>query len=402
MGTTCNPRDPPPPLTDSINANIYISQYILLGIVIILTIFGNLLVIISVCHFKQLHTPGNILILSLAVVDFLIGLLVMPFKFSKYVEHCWYFGDTITAIMLCTASIIHLCLISVDRYFAVCHPFRYKNIVTAFVTFIFIVFSWILSAVLGFIIMFLELNIKGIEDQYVNTKCVGSCYLMQNEASGLSSSIFSFYIPGIVMICIYIKIFSVASRQAKAIRDAGHQCHEEQKKRAASNRRETKAAKTLAIVMGVFLVCWVPYFLCNIIDPLLNHVMSPLLIELLDWFGYMNSTFNPLVYGFFYSWFRKALKLIATGKIFQNNSSRTKLIKNSNTFIHFLNQSRLQSAHSCFHSAMQLCWKPAVALAMDKPSSTDTAVVLRRIVPLGGGSLALSTLVWAKDLSKLS
>uniref|UniRef100_A0A8C4RHC9 G-protein coupled receptors family 1 profile domain-containing protein n=1 Tax=Erpetoichthys calabaricus TaxID=27687 RepID=A0A8C4RHC9_ERPCA len=117
-----------------------------------------------------------------------------------------------------------------------------------------------------------------------------------------------------------------ASRQARAIRDAGHQSHKEQKKKAASNRRETKAAKTLAIVMGVFIVCWVPYFLCNIIDPLLNHVMSPLLIEILFWFGYMNSTFNPLVYGFFYSWFRKALKLIATGKIFQNSSSRTKLL----------------------------------------------------------------------------
>ncbi|XP_039605597.1 trace amine-associated receptor 1-like [Polypterus senegalus] len=290
----------------SVNNSLII--YIIMCIIIVVTVCGNLLVVITISHFKQLHTPTNYLILSLALVDLLLGGCLMPPLMARIAESCWYFGEFFY------------------RYFAVCHPLRYKNIVTDLVTFIFIVFTWVLSTVLGFVIMFLELNIKGIEDEYINTKCVGSCYLMQNEISGLSSSLFSFYIPGIVMICIYIKIFSVASRQARAIRDVGHQCHEEQKKRAASNRRETKAAKTLAIVMGVFIVCWVPYFLCNIIDPLINHVMSPLLIELLFWFGYMNSTFNPLVYGFFYSWFRKALKLIATGKIFQNNSSRTKLI----------------------------------------------------------------------------
>ncbi|XP_039605599.1 trace amine-associated receptor 1-like, partial [Polypterus senegalus] len=308
------------------------SLYIIMCIIIVVTVCGNLLVVVTISHFRQLHTPTNYLILSLALVDLLLGGFVMPYLMARIAESCWYFGELLckfhhsSAIMLVTASIIHLCLISVDRYFAVCHPLRYKNIITDFVTFIFIVFTWVLSAVLGFIIIFLELNIKGIEDQYINAKCVGSCNLMLNEVSGLLSSLFSFYLPGAVMICIYIKIFSVASRQARAIRDVGHQSQKEQKKWAASNRRETKAAKTLAIVVGVFIFCWVPYFLCNIIDPLINHVMSPLLFEIFMWFGYMNSTFNPLVYGFFYSWFRKALKLIATGKIFQNCSSRTKLI----------------------------------------------------------------------------
>ncbi|XP_039605598.1 trace amine-associated receptor 1-like [Polypterus senegalus] len=314
----------------SVNNSLII--YIIMCIIIVVTVCGNLLVVVTISHFRQLHTPTNYLILSLALVDLLLGCCLMPPLMARIAESCWYFGELLckfhhsSSIMLGTASIIHLCLISVDRYFAVCHPLRYKNIITNLITLIFIVFTWVLSAVLGFIIIFLELNIKGIEDQYINTKCVGSCNLMLNEVSGLLSSLFSFYLPGAVMICIYIKIFSVASRQARAIRDEGHQSHKEQKKWAASNRRETKAAKTLAIVVGVFIFCWVPYFLCNIIDPLINHVMSPLLIEIFICFGYMNSTFNPLVYGFFYSWFRKALKLIATGKIFQNNSSRTKLI----------------------------------------------------------------------------
>ncbi|XP_028654835.2 trace amine-associated receptor 1-like [Erpetoichthys calabaricus] len=315
----------------SVNSSLIL--YIMMCIIIVVTVCGNLLVVISISHFRQLHTPTNYLILSLALIDLLLGGFVMPPLMARIAESCWYFGDFFCKfhlsldIMLSTGSIIHLCLISVDRYFAVCHPLRYKNIVTIVLTFVFIFISWVLSAVLGFVIMFLELNLRGIEEQYTSTKCMGSCYLMQNEASSLASSLFSFYIPGFVMICIYLKIFTVARRQARAIRETGHQSQTtEEKKQAATSRRETKATKTLAIVVGVFLLCWFPFFLCNIIDPLLNHSMPPLFMELLAWFSYMNSTFNPFIYGFFYSWFRKALKLITSGKIFETNSSRTKLL----------------------------------------------------------------------------
>uniref|UniRef100_A0A8C4RH93 G-protein coupled receptors family 1 profile domain-containing protein n=1 Tax=Erpetoichthys calabaricus TaxID=27687 RepID=A0A8C4RH93_ERPCA len=294
----------------------HILLYIVLWATVIFTVSGNLLVIITISHFKQLHTPTNCLVLSLAVTDLLLGGFVMPPLTVQLVESCWYLGDAFcklylsTVIMLCTASVIHLSLISIDRYFAICYPLRYQAKITVSVTVNLILFSWILSAVLGYGIIYLELNLKGIEEfYYQNVKCVGNCVLMQNEVSGLISSLFTFYLPGFTMICIYLKIFSVARRQ----------------RNAASRRRERKAAKTLAIVMGVFLLCWSPFFVCNIINPVLNHPAPDILITALAFFGDMNSTFNPLVYGFFYSWFRKALKLIANGKIFQRDSSRTKL-----------------------------------------------------------------------------
>ncbi|XP_028654839.1 trace amine-associated receptor 1-like [Erpetoichthys calabaricus] len=310
----------------------HIVLYTVLWTTVAVTVFGNLLVIISIAHFRQLHTPTNCLVLSLAVTDFLLGGIVMPPISVQLVETCWYLGDIYckvylgAVIMLCTASVSHLSFISIDRYFAVCHPLTYKTKITVPVTLNLILFCWTLSAVVGFGIIFLELNLKGIEDVYQKVKCVGSCILMQNEASGLVSSLFSFYIPGFVMVCIYLKIFAVARRQARSIRDLGHQNQSaEEKKKLASRKRETKAAKTLAIVLGVFLICWSPFFLCNVINPLTNHNAPQFVIETLAFIGYMNSTFNPLVYGFFYSWFRKALKLIANGKIFQNDSSRTKL-----------------------------------------------------------------------------
>ncbi|MBN3291829.1 TAAR1 protein, partial [Polypterus senegalus] len=196
--------------------------------------------------------------------------------------------------MLSTASILHLSFISIDRYYAVCHPLSYQTKITVFVTLNMILISWILSAMVGFGMIFLGLNIKGIEDfYYKNLDCVGSCTLIQSEASSMVSSLLSFYIPGLVMIGIYIKIFKVAKRQARSIRDLSEQ------RATATEKKNMASSKPFST--------------------------PPSLVDALVWFGYLNSTFNPLVYGFFYSWFRKALKIIAYGKIFQNDSSRTRL-----------------------------------------------------------------------------
>ncbi|KAI4567419.1 hypothetical protein MJG53_008998 [Ovis ammon polii x Ovis aries] len=87
----------------------------------VLTVFGNLLVMISILHFKQLHSPTNFLIASLACADLLVGVTVMPFGTVRSVESCWYFGERYCQLhscfegSFCYASIYHLCFISLDR-----------------------------------------------------------------------------------------------------------------------------------------------------------------------------------------------------------------------------------------------------------------------------------------------
>ncbi|XP_067364132.1 trace amine-associated receptor 1-like [Channa argus] len=300
---------------------IRITLYMILGVTVILTVCGNLLVTVSIAFFKQLHTPTNYLIASLAVSDLFLGLLVMFPSMIRCVETCWYFGDIFckvymsSDVMLCTASILNLSFISLDRHYAVCHPLLYTRKMTSKVVLIMIMLIWSISAFIGFGMIFLKLNILGIEEFYHSyIACEGRCILFQSGLSGTVSSVLSFYIPGLIMLGVYLKIFLVAQRQLQRI----------QKARMTSTS-QTKATKTLAIIMGAFLSFWTPFFVCNSIDPFINYSIPPAVFETLVWVGYMNSTVNPLIYAFFYSWFRKTLQLFASGKIFQSGIAETTL-----------------------------------------------------------------------------
>ncbi|XP_051253986.1 trace amine-associated receptor 1-like [Dicentrarchus labrax] len=304
-----------------------ITLYVILGFTVIITVCGNLLVTVSITYFKQLHTPTNCLLVSLAVSDLLLGLLVMFPSMIRCIETCWYFGDVFckvymsSDVMLCTASILNLSFISLDRHYAVCQPLQYRRKVTVNAVLIMILTTWSVSALIGFGMIFLRLNIWGIEEFYYNyIACEGSCVLFQSGLSSTVSSVLSFYIPGIIMLAVYLKIFLVAQRQLRSIQNTS--CMSSTK---VSNTSQTKATKTLAIIMGGFLSFWTPFFVCNIIDPFINYSTPPALFETLVWVGYMNSAVNPLIYAFFYSWFRKAFRLFASGKVFKSDISETTL-----------------------------------------------------------------------------
>uniref|UniRef100_A0A096LX41 Trace amine associated receptor 1 n=1 Tax=Poecilia formosa TaxID=48698 RepID=A0A096LX41_POEFO len=261
---------------------------------------GNLLVIISVIYFKQLHTPTNYLILSLAVTDLLVGALVLPFSTILSLSSCYYSSDFLCKVrglfdlLLCASSILNLCFISVDRYYAVRHPLMYRNKMNVRVSVTMILVSWVLP-----ILLLIAVIVRGIGKESPRSKC--KIFLATEEST--TGSVFAFYIPAVIILTIYLKILVVAKKQARRIQNI-------MKSEAALSKMENKANITLAIVMGVFHMCWTPFFLSISLYRIRKFTIPVVVIEAFKWLGWSNSMLNPLVYAFFYRWFRRAFKMI--------------------------------------------------------------------------------------------
>lgn len=310
---------------------VHVPMLITMMLTTIVTVIGNLLVIISIGHFKQLHTATNQLILSLALCDFLLGLFVMPLSAVRSMQGCWYFGDFLCKLHTCidmtlsTSSIFHLVSVSAERCCAVCSPLTYHYRFGFPMVLLMISISWLIPAVFAYMGTYFELNLHGDKDFYeTHVRCVGGCHVFFTHGPAVISSLVSFYIPGHIIIGIYSRIYMVARNQARSISLQLSQLRRVYPSEGAQHWAQ-KATITIAIVVGVFLVCWTPFFLCNIMNPFIGYTTPPMLIDALVWFGYVNSTLNPFIYAFMHSWFRKAVRIIVTGEIFQNNSSRKQL-----------------------------------------------------------------------------
>ncbi|XP_043859421.1 trace amine-associated receptor 8b-like [Dromiciops gliroides] len=302
--------------------------YMAFGSGAVLAVFGNFLVMISIFHFKQLHSPANFLIASLAYADFLVGATVMPFSMVRSVESCWYFGKRYCKVhcyfdgSFCYSSIFHLCFISIDRYIAVTDPLIYPTKVTLNVSLVCITVSWLLAITYVFSILSTGVNDDGLEELVSALKCVGGCQTAMNQTWSLVGFLL-FFIPTLVMVILYFKIFLIAKQQARRIENTSSkgESSSSDSYKARVSKRERKAAKTLGIAVIAFVISWFPYFVETIIDAFLGFITPTYIYEILVWFAYYNSAMNPLIYAFFYPWFRRAVKLIVTGKVFRGHTS---------------------------------------------------------------------------------
>nr|XP_055042976.1 trace amine-associated receptor 9-like [Misgurnus anguillicaudatus] len=307
---------------------VKVAIYTVMLLMILMTVFGNLLIIITISHFKQLQSPTHLLVQSLAVCDCLLGLLVMPYTMVQSVEGCWFLGDFICKVhsslnmTFCFSSLIHLTLISIDRYLAICDPLRYKMRITNKTVTVLISLSWIFSIVYSFSILFSGLTAVGMEALILQMSCFGGCVLFINKEWGLTCVLMFFIIPGALMSSLYIIIFSVVKKHAKVLSEKVSVITTGVNSQSSAHR-ERKAAKTLALVMGVFFMCWLPLTLATAVNRFLNFVIPAVVYDALVWFSYFNTACDPLIYGFFYPCFQKAFKTLISTYICGFNHSHT-------------------------------------------------------------------------------
>ena len=349
-------------------------------IVILLTMMGNIFVIVSIFTYKPLRTVPNFFIVSLAMADMLVALIVMPFHTSNNIIGNWIYGEVFCKIwltfdvLLCTASILNLCVIALDRYWAIHDPIRYAQKRTIKRVLIMIFVSWTLSAMISIPPLF-GWGDSSTENLYDSKE--RQCHLTTDRGYVLYSACGSFYIPLCVMSFVYLKIYlatrkrlqqktKAAAANKRALlqargkedslkernnsdsanddnetttaadinhiniartgskksarpdirtstkhhngrfRNSIHTFFEE--KQRISLSKERKAARTLAIIMVTFVLCWIPFFMMYLILPFCESCNHPgIAVEIFFvWLGYLNSTLNPVIYTVFNMEFRKA------------------------------------------------------------------------------------------------
>ncbi len=201
-----------------------IISLVILGVVNVLVLAGNCLVVLAVFLDSKLRTVTNLFIVSLAMADLSVGVAVLPFSASLEVLDLWIFGEIWCSIWLavdvwmCTASILNLCAISLDRYLAVTRPVSYPSIMTPFRAKILLAVVWLLS----FLICFPPL--VGWNDRKVSNRggqpshCDHwTCELTNDPGYVVYSALGSFFIPMFVMLFFYWRIYRAAVETTKAI-----------------------------------------------------------------------------------------------------------------------------------------------------------------------------------------
>ncbi|XP_050995283.1 trace amine-associated receptor 13c-like [Labeo rohita] len=296
----------------SVSLSVYVILYVAAAAVSLLTVCGNLLVIVSVSHFKQLHTPANILILSLAVSDLLVGVFVMPFHLSWLIESCWISGPVMCSVFnfvtfQATSSSVHtVALIAVDRFLALSSPFVYSEKISTTVICIATLINWLFSLFYNFTILYVNGN-------FADVTCPGECLYIVDEVSSLIDLIVVFLMPCTLIIILYTHVFVIAKKHATAIRAL-------QVKNRVSDKSERKAALALGILVFVFLLCLLPYYIFSLTNFLRDDSFSNVINSVLILF-YLNSSINPLLYALLYPWFKKSVKIILTLKVLNTDSS---------------------------------------------------------------------------------
>ncbi|XP_053184757.1 trace amine-associated receptor 13c-like [Scomber japonicus] len=298
--------------------------YILLSSISLITVALNLLVIISISHFRQLHNPTNFLILSLAVSDFLVGLLLMPVEILL-TETCWYLGDHMCALyyivefIITSSSVGSMVLISIDRYLAICDPLQYTTKVTLDRTKICVCLCWICSVLYNSLI----LN-HFLTQPDGHNSCYGECVVILNYITGTVDFVFTFISPISVIVILYMRVFVVAVSQARTMRSHIATVTVQSTVKVTAKKSEMKAARTLGVVVVVFVICICPYYSPVLIGEDIEDSSSSSPIAL--WLFYFNSCLNPMIYAFFYPWFRKSIKLIVTLQILKPGSRDAKIL----------------------------------------------------------------------------
>ncbi|ALC42580.1 5-HT1B [Drosophila busckii] len=186
---------------------------VLLGLMILVTIIGNVFVIAAIILERNLQNVANYLVASLAVADLFVACLVMPLGAVYEISQGWILGPelcdiwTSCDVLCCTASILHLVAIAVDRYWAVTN-IDYIHSRTSNRVFMMIFCVWTAAVIVSLAPQF------GWKDpDYLQRIEQQKCMVSQDVSYQVFATCCTFYVPLLVILALYWKIYQTARKR---------------------------------------------------------------------------------------------------------------------------------------------------------------------------------------------
>lgn len=274
--------------------------------ILLVSLLGNSLILLSTYKVKQLQTKTNALICSLAVTDLVSPLTRLLFIIISMFRRRWIFGcdwcfySSQWAIWFGACSIEHLCAVSIERYITINYPYRSKEILSKCLVSIGIVAVWMTSLVLSLFPTY------GIVEVKFHSDLLGcEMYLANDPKLAFLVGLFFFALPVLIMIIVYGNIFLAVRIQTKRLFiDAGMGSKEQKQKQRFLS--ELKAVKTVLIIIGLFFILYLPYFCGQVMNSYSPGSFPGWLKRVSLCLLYTNSCCNWIVYGLRNKNFRKA------------------------------------------------------------------------------------------------
>ncbi|XP_067876092.1 somatostatin receptor type 5-like [Heterodontus francisci] len=285
--------------------------------VCVIGLSGNTLVIHVILHYAKMESVTNIYILNLAIADelFMLGL---PFLAIQNALSYWPFGSLMCRLVMTVdginqfTSIFCLTVMSIDRYFAVVHPVKSIKWRKPHVAKIINAMVWAISFVVVLpVVIFSDVK-TGMHTCNINWP---EPIIVWSTAFIIYTATLGFFAPLLVICLCYLLIVIKVKSSGKKVRATST-------KRKQSERRVTWM---VVIVVAVFVFCWLPFYVMNIVNLVATMPSEPALVGLYFFvvvLSYANSCANPIIYGFLSDNFKQGFRKIlcrATRKVDDKN-----------------------------------------------------------------------------------
>ncbi|XP_078382085.1 octopamine receptor beta-1R-like [Oculina patagonica] len=304
-------------------AIVEISFFLLINVA---TLFGNLLLCAVLLKNLSFRSITNILILALSVADILMGAICMPLTCGALVQGKWIYGDFACQLQcffiyfLAFVSLQTIVLTSLNRFYRVVKPAKYRRLFTVKKTVGALIALWLSSA----IILAVPLTTGAFSATFNPAKA--ACVIFRKGAAMEHNSypailrglllLFFAVIPSVVIFTCYFKIFRAVGEHFTRVAPSLNVQSARLRLKSRVNSQEMRTTITLFAIVVMFVLSWLPVFVIEIIQAFaIDWWKIPREVQLLwTFFGSFSSAANPLVYGFANSSYRREYRRLLTLK----------------------------------------------------------------------------------------